>query len=80
MYVCVCVCVCVCSVSVRDQPFHFIWQALKLDCACLFGNIEAVLEASVKLLHTLEQAVDGKEVKDQELGKSPEASVESLPD
>ena len=41
-----------------------------LDCEGLFGNIESVLETSQKLLKSLENAVQDKEGKDQELGKA----------
>ncbi|XP_078366924.1 dynamin-binding protein-like isoform X2 [Oculina patagonica] len=44
-------------------------QVKDLDCEGLFGNIESVLETSQKLLKSLEDAVQDKEGKDQELGK-----------
>lgn len=47
----------VCSPQVKD-----------LDFEGLFGNIESVLETSQKLLKNLENAVQDKEGKDQELG------------
>lgn len=49
---------CFCFVQVKD-----------LDCEALFGNIESVLETSRKLLKGLQNAVQTKEGKDQELGK-----------
>lgn len=47
----------------------FCAQVKDLDCEGLFGNIESVLETSKKLLKNLENAVQEKEGKDQELGK-----------
>lgn len=49
----------ICSLQVKD-----------LDCEGLFGNIESVLETSQKLLKSLEDAVQDKEGKDQELGNT----------
>lgn len=44
-------------------------QVKDLDFEALFGNIESVLETSRKLLKGLQNAVQTKEGKDQELGK-----------
>ena len=43
-------------------------QVKELDCEGLFSNIESVLETSQKLLKGLENAIENKEGKDQELG------------
>lgn len=46
----------------------FSCQVKDLDCEGIFGNIEGVLEISQKLLKNLDNAVQDKEGKDQELG------------
>lgn len=58
------------SHSQRYLFLDFFCQVKDLDCEGIFGNIEGVLEISQKLLKNLENAVQDKEGKDQELGNA----------